>query len=195
MHKDLDKIIKNMQPFVRKTLFDGDERYSNLSSLCKEYLIELGYRVIEPIKFIYEIKKLDELIDYFYNMLYFYHPELPLYKNLKKDRAIAKRFVTSRIEASGINRIHALDECARIVTVVFKHEGRFKFDYTPSFGIFGQGKFGWVTELALEIIANNDRVVSEERIEEIGERFEQKAYEEFLKEGSILDRLEIEEGE
>lgn len=190
MTDNLDRIIKDLFNLTTPTMFDGPERHEEIAVLCGDYLVEMGYRVIKPVKLTYEIKKLDELIDFFYNMMHFYHPELSLSKNLKKDRSIAKRFVESRIRASDISRKYALDECARIINTVFKYEKRFNFDYIPGFGMFGQGSLGWITDLAVRIMNDTDKEEKKKRVEIIGERLERKAYEKFLKKDSILDKLE-----
>jgi hypothetical protein len=128
---------------------------------CKEFLISKGYRVEDPPKSLnFNIKTLDELIEFFYSRMSLKHPELKHVSRRKVvDRKIMHDFVKSRM-IKGINKERAIDECAGMIEILFKFEDRFRFKYPVlSIGILGQGKLAWVTEKI-------DDFILQERIKE-----------------------------
>lgn len=149
----------------QNNLFEKGES-SQLVKACIEYLKFSGYKVVQLPKYIYTIKSLDDLISFFYSMLELKHPgHVSDYRNIAENRAIAKRFVEARRKSSGISRKEALNECAEIIRTVFNHEHEFNFKYKMTLRLFGQDKFGWVTDKAIQIINKNLEVGYEELAE------------------------------
>jgi len=130
-------------------LFETDEeREAKKIEKYKEFLIKKGFRVKNPPKALkFNIKTLDELINFFYSRMSLKHPDLKLVKrNFGRDRKIASAFVKSRME-KGINRQRAYSESAELIEILFREEERFKFKYpVKSIGILGQKNLRWVTE-------------------------------------------------
>jgi hypothetical protein len=184
-----DAIIAEEQP----TLFSSSE--SALEDACVAFLRFKGYRVARPVEYKVKIKSLDDLIKFFYILLDSRHPEYAnAYRNLKRDRAIAKRLVDSRMEATGSSREVALNECGEIIATLFEHEKEFKFRTEIYFGMFGQANLGWITEKAIRIM--NERITREaearvaDKISQI-EKEQKDEYDlEFNDVDSILQRIE-----
>jgi hypothetical protein len=132
-----------------RDLFETDEeREEKKIEKYREFLIEKGFRVENPPKSLkFNIKTLDELINFFYSRMSLKHPDLKLVKrNFGRDRKIASAFVKSRME-KGINRQRAYSESAELIEILFREEERFKFKYpVTSIGILGQKNLRWVTE-------------------------------------------------
>ena len=132
-----------------RDLFETDEeREAKKIEKYREFLIEKGFRVENPPKSLkFNIKTLDELINFFYSRMSLKHPDLKLVKrNFGRDRKIASAFVKSRME-KGINRQRAYSESAELIEILFREEERFKFKYpVTSIGILGQKNLRWVTE-------------------------------------------------
>ena len=130
-------------------LFETDEeREAKKIEKYKEFIIKKGFRVKNPPKALkFNIKTLDELINFFYSRMSLKHPDLKLVKrNFGRDRKIASAFVKSRME-KGINRQRAYSESAELIEILFREEERFKFKYpVKSIGILGQKNLRWVTE-------------------------------------------------
>lgn len=125
-----------------------EEREEKKIEKYKEFLIEKGFRVENPPKALkFNIKTLDELINFFYSRMSLKHSDLKLVKrNFGRDRKIASAFVKSRME-KGINRQRAYSESAELIEMLFREEERFKFKYpVKSIGILGQKNLRWVTE-------------------------------------------------
>ena len=125
-----------------------EEREEKKIEKYREFLIEKGFRVENPPKSLkFNIKTLDELINFFYSRMSLKHPDLKLVKrNFGRDRKIASAFVKSRRE-KGINRQRAYSESAELIEILFREEERFKFKYpVKSIGILGQKNLRWVTE-------------------------------------------------
>jgi len=185
-----DAIIAEDQP----TLFSTSDK--GLEDACVAFLRSKGYRVAQPIEYRFKIKKLDDLIKFFYLLMDSKHPEyVNVYRNLKRDRAIAKRLVDNRMEATGYNKEVALTECGEIIATLFENEKEFKFNTEINFGMFGQATLGWVTEKAIKIM--NERITKESelrvanKIDEIEKEYVDKDLSEFDVD-AILKRMEEE---
>jgi len=146
-------------------MYNGDlfaspeEREEQRIGEYRDYLISKGYRVKDPPenqKF--NIKTLDELIEFFYSRMSLKHKELKYASRRKAmDRKIMSDFVKSRM-AKGINKERAIDECAEMIDILFRHEKKFKFKYSVrSVGILGQKNLSWVTE-KIEDFMNSERI-------------------------------------
>ncbi len=131
--------------------------YTELVTYCKELLLDLGYKVVNPVSYKFKATRIDDLFNLFYERLEYYHPEMTgSYRNLKRDRAVASRFVEARAKASSISEKHALSECADIILTVFEHEDEFNFNLPLTFEMFGQANCGWITDKAVQIM-NRER--------------------------------------
>lgn len=162
--KLIDKIKKAIISKDQNTIFSNDTDF--ICDACIDYLKYKGYRIIKPTKSKIDIKSSDDLISYFYVLLDRYHPEyVNVYKNIGKDRAIAKSFVSSRIEDGNLSKKAALVESLEIIETVFKYEKEFKFKYDIDFGLFGQSNLGWVTVKAIKLMNSDIRKESEDRTE------------------------------
>lgn len=146
-------------------MYNGDlfaspeEREEQRIGEYRDYLISKGYRVKDPpenSKF--NIKTLDELIEFFYSRMSLKHKELKYVTRRKAmDRKIMSDFVKSRM-AKGINKERAIDECAEMIDILFRYEEKFKFKYPVlSVGILGQKNLSWVTE-KIEDYMNSERI-------------------------------------
>jgi len=126
--------------------------YTELEGYCKEFLLESGYRVVRPLKPRFKAIREDDLFHLFYDRLKYHHPDSSVYSNLKRDRAIASRFVKARMELGDVDKKYALNECAEIILTVFEHEDEFNFNLPLTFEMFGQANCAWITAKAIGII-------------------------------------------
>jgi len=150
-----------------------------VAKACKKLLISMGYKVVDPVKKVYNVRNIDDLIAFFYAFLDYKHPELVgTHRNIKKDRAIAKRFLEGRMEVGSLNKELALDECAQIIKTIFDREKEFNFTIPLSFEIFGQQAAGWITRKAVELL-NEEK---EEHLKKITEEIQERHTAEYLKE-------------
>ncbi len=134
-------------------LFSNNNGIDKIIEESIRYLRFKGFKVIEPKKFKNSINNIDDLIKYFYLLINSKHPDgYILSYNSGKDRAIAKRFVTNRMTATGSSKEYALNECGEIIRTVFEHEDEFKFKYAITFSIFGQDNLKWVTDKAVQLM-------------------------------------------
>jgi len=142
--------LDSTELFARST--DGIER------ACSAFLKHKCYS-IKKVEYDYSgkpIKDIQDLIDYFYGLMYKYHPGEAVYRNREQDLSIALAFVEARQEADGITKEAALKQCAALIQIVFEEEPRFKFNIPLNFSIFGQKQCGWITEVAVRIM--NERI-------------------------------------
>lgn len=171
-----------------------DANSTQLVTACVDYLKVNGYKVIKLPKYVDQVKSLDELISFFYSMMELKHSGyISDYRNIAENRAIAKRFVEARIEASGINKKEALNECAEIIRTIFNNEHEFNFKYKITFRMLGQDKFGWVTDKAVQIMNRSLDINKEELAEKMREEMIKSQDTSDLGFGNlqdILDKLE-----
>ena len=157
MCKKLDglvTIIKNGVASYFTKNFLAPSSDDNLVSACKEFLKYKGFRIIDPITSVSGILNNQDLVDLFYNLKEYNHPEEPSsYRNRKLDLRNMRLFVEARTEAGNIIKEQALRECALIIRTLFTHEKEFKFKYPITIFSLGQKKSGWITEKALSIIS------------------------------------------
>jgi hypothetical protein len=175
-----ENIRKALSASEQELILDFGNKHDDLIKACKGFLYSFGYKIVDPLESKHDIKKLDDLISLFDQMLKIKHPEWAgRYSKKEKDRRLARYFVEKRMKASNINKKEAMKECADIIETVFEHEEEFGFDERPlSFDFFGQDDFGWVTDVAVKII-NRKKAEKEERerkalIESYQKRYERE---------------------
>jgi hypothetical protein len=151
-----DNIRKALISEEQNSLFGNKDNIS-LEKACVDFLKNIGYKVVKPIKDPKNyVKDLDTLIDFFYNRLNSNHPRhINVYRNLGRDRKIAGKFLENRIKATGCSSKTALKECGEIIRTIFDHEDKFNFDRQIRFEFLGQENMGWVTDKAIQILNNN----------------------------------------
>jgi hypothetical protein len=176
--KDLFEISKAV--FSGNNLFSSrDEQLEGLAQKCKVFLEYMGYTVKKPMSYELTINKQDDLIDFFYHLRDYFHPEYVMYRNPpEKDRKIAKAFIKNIKEATKSSNKIVLRQCANIIHTVFKYEEEFKFNIPIYFHIFGQDSMYWVTNKALMIIErenlNSDITKRDKMIEEYENKYEKE---------------------
>lgn len=155
MGKYIDAIKKALADLDQPSVFGID--YEPLEQACTAFLKQRKYKVVKSPK-ITNLTKIDDLIEAYYALEQYWHPDRPgSRRDAVRDRALAKRFVEARMEASGLDKESALNECFLIIRTVFRHEDDFNFTLPFSFGMFGQKKCGWITEKALQILEDPER--------------------------------------
>lgn len=177
---EFEKAVRKIREGLLETdrgTFIGDVNpsFDLLTNACIEYLRFKGYKVTEPSKSTYNIRKLDDLVHLFYAFSDNKHPELMnSYRNLNRDRKMASTLVKSRMAANGYGKLVAMAECADIIETIFEHEKEFKFNIPISFGILGQRNCGWITDKAIQIINRKRLKAAKERSAEYISKLDEK---------------------
>lgn len=170
----MEDLIKKIYDLSGPTLFRDA---GGLIEACKDFLVGNGYRIYDPLREYKNIKKLDDLIDFFYSSLLINHQELNIsYRSTVKDRQIAKLFIKSRMAVSNISRAQAISECVTIIRIVIKYEEEFHFNRLPDFTVFGQDSYGWVTQKAIDIMSKEKNTEKEKWRFEFVTEAEEEAY-------------------
>ena len=163
----IDKIRDGLSCLDQGSIFSSVvPGYAEIEKACVDYLKILGYGIRPPYKFPAQIKKLDDLINLFYDLYFKKFPGTIPYggKSESEERKTASRFIQSRIDASGLDKHTAMQECGEIIRTVFENLDGFNFTVPITFGIFGQKNMGWVTDVAVEIM--NRKIEEYKRIED-----------------------------
>ena len=142
----LSKIATALKNLEGKSLVPLKTREANFRGVIAEYLRHNGWFVEEPKEFKHDIKKLDDLINLFYNYYNYRHPQYyKISPNMAQDREIAKAFLKGRMEVNKCSKEYALNECGEIVKTFIESLDSFEFE-TITFSLFGQKKLKWVTD-------------------------------------------------
>ena len=153
----IDKFDNILSENKTNNMFGKEYLYNNLDTVCIEYLKYRGFIVPKKVESVYNIAKIDQLIDLFYLNLYKYHSDyIKLYRDIIEDRRSVAAFVKSRKTASGTSKKEALNECATIISTFFKYEEDVGFLGTVSLSIFSSSKLKWILNKVLIIM--NDKV-------------------------------------
>jgi hypothetical protein len=154
------RAIKNGLAQTEQTSLFAVGSDEGLLNACINFVREKGYSVTKPLECsVVGIKKIDDLIGYFYGRLEREHKDdyISVYINEARDRKIAKSFVESRMNSRGLSRSAALQECAEIAKIVLDNYDEYHFKYNINFSIFGSDKLSWVTEKAISIINKKNK--------------------------------------
>lgn len=164
MKEDLLENLKGaIKSSEQSTIFNSNKTEEKILESCVQYLRYHGYTVVSPKVFVNKITSTDDLVAHFYRLLNNNHPDdFKTSYNVNKDRNIAKKFVESRMIATGASREHALNECGEIITTLFKHEEEFHFKYAIDFAIFGQDNLKWITDKTIQLMNENLKSEKEE---------------------------------
>lgn len=173
----IDSLISDVRDQLDVGFLSPD--HGGLAKACKKLLIFMGYKVVDPIEKKFNVKNINDLITLFYAYLDYKYPEfIDTPRNIKKDRAIAKRFLEARMNIGNLNKEHALDECAQIITVVFTREPEFNFTIPLNFSMFGQQSMEWVTKKAAELV----NAEKESKQQKLTEQIQDKHINKYLEE-------------
>ena len=154
---------------------DGRSREQKIED-AKKLLQENGYVVRGPLLPKHAVQTPAQLVRFFYDVMAQYNPQFTMVYagNVQKERAVAKRFIESRIDA-GSSRERAIEECCELIILLFKYEKYLGLSFPiTSMSVFGQESMGWLTERLWQIyVGIND---------EIEEAEDQRWFDEFYKE-------------
>ena len=84
---NMDAIRSALKDLDSNTLFNSDT--SKLKEACKDYLINQGYSVMDPVKRMYKVTRLFHLTELLYSLLKRDHPDIG------KSRCLYRDFVSA----------------------------------------------------------------------------------------------------
>jgi len=178
---DRDDIIKDLESLVSS---HGIRIYELIEQKCIEYLKASGYKVVKKVESTYKnVKNTNDLVELFYNLVDYNYPSpVGYYRNVGKDRKLAKSMIDNRMKTNHISREEALAECALLVESLFKYADALHLENKPtSFGVFGQEKMGWVTDNLNRLLLDKER----KRLKVKREAMEQEILDKTLEERGI----------
>ena len=167
---------------------------------AKQILLEAGYKVTKP-EVTTKVSTVKGLKDYFYNRLYQKYPDrlADRVPNVQMDMRFAKLFFESRIRSGDVGDAVAFQDCVDVIDVIFDHEKEFMFKYPiMDISILGQGKLGWITQKAIELL-NKEKTKAmarktEEMLREIEDNMEVDLEEKSNRLTQMLKNVEEKDG-
>lgn len=119
----------------------------------KDLAIEHGYAVSEPRIVNERVVTLKDLRNYFFMRLWTKYPgrQARYYENWQQEMRMMRLFVET-IELRGLNKASAIQRGIEIIDTIFNHEEEFRFKNPIDIRVIGQGKAGWITGKAIEIM-------------------------------------------
>lgn len=157
----------------------SDGPADDLLDACQKFLEQRGYKVFPPVDYDFNsIKDIDGLIELFYTLYTLHNPyKMRAHRAPKAvERKVAKSFVATRMEFSGINKKQALKDCAQIIKTVYDFKEEMKLDpkFTFNFAsVFGQDRVRWITEKAVELANNRDVLLKKKLNREMQDKLEE----------------------
>lgn len=158
----------------------------------KKVLMEIGYRIIEPLEIDGNVDDMPKLRKYFYEKLWAKYPDRAqnYIQNYKAEMKVVREFIKSREE--GTNRKTAIQECVAIIDTIFDCEEGFRLE-KPIVDIMVL-RVGWIISVALSILNLKREEEKEEArdkmIDEIEDQYMKDNYEAGLKkQADKLDKI------
>ena len=111
-------------------------------------LLSRGYVVRPPIAVSSSVKTPSGLVKFFYDSMSSYSPQTYMIYagDKKKDLAIAKRFIESRV-STGVSKARAAAECCELIKFLFKFESHLGLNFkVTSMSVLGNDKMSWLIE-------------------------------------------------
>jgi hypothetical protein len=119
----------------------------------KELAVENGYEVSDTFVVNDRVVTLKDLRNYFFMRLWAKYPsrQTHYYENWHVELRMIRLFVEA-IEKRGLNRSRAIQRGVEIIDVIFNNEEEFNFRNPIDIRVLGQGKSGWITGKAIDIL-------------------------------------------
>jgi hypothetical protein len=130
-----------------KIPLDGRSQAQRIEE-AKKLLMDNGYVIRGPLIKKTGVRTPNDLVRFFYDTLTKTKPDLKLGYggNINRERAIAKRFIDSRV-ATGTSKQRAIIECCDLIELLFKYEYTIGLEQPVlSMSVLGQDSMYWVTE-------------------------------------------------
>jgi len=153
----LDTFKQLLFDLEQRDLFGGSVKTeADLEALCIDFLKSRDYSIVKkPVR--HDLKSVDDLIDYFYNMYAYYKGNIcKLVSNRDKDRAILSNFVKKRSVELSISYKEALIDTALIIEGLFQYEEQLNLKSGPTLALFGWVNCKWVTDKVINLLNSNE---------------------------------------
>lgn len=172
----MDSIKLAIQDYDQRDILEAEDKVLNtVEEVCKTFLLLRDNKIIKE-----EDKKstgkANDIIDLFYKLYKNKYPERSIVRNKEKENSTANLFIKSRMTAGEIKRKAAIEECLKLIKIVFEEEDSFDLNRYLDLHMFGQKKMSWIVDKAVQILNKREEAcredVYERRIIAIGENYE-----------------------
>ena len=160
----LDILQSKVKALDSCSLFGDNHAEKEVEAACVGFLKSLGYKVVaRPRKRV--IKNIDELINFFYNMLEYHHNDIcSLVSNKQKDRTLLTRFITQRQEDLSCSFEDGIQDCANIIEALFVFEDDIGLTIPICMWVFGGEKCKWVTDKVIGMLNDNEEILNDVKL-------------------------------
>ena len=157
----------------------------------RDLAIENGYAVTEPRIVNERVVTLKDLRNYFFMRLWTKYPgrQTHYYENWQQELRMIRLFVES-IELRGLSRSNAIQRGIEIIDTIFNYEEEFRFKNPIDIRVLGQGKAGWITGKAIEIMNKQLEKRIESEMKQKAEELEDKLARDLEKQSFIDNKLD-----
>jgi len=132
---------------------------------CVAFLRAIDYKVVKKPIFV-TIKKLDELIDLFYNLLNYHHNDTcELVSNRQRDRKIFSSFIAYRQDELKCSFNNGLQDCANIIKALFIFESHLELTVPLGTWIFSSTKYKWLVDRVVGMLDGNMELLNQRTLE------------------------------
>lgn len=171
MEKEFEELYQACRSAREVDMF-GKADYSTVANAARAFLSKLAYKIVPPLELpIPKIQNSTELYKYYTVLADYYYPSRrPDAMKLEQAQHLAKEFINSRMQAGGIGKERAIAECVEIMFAVFECADELGLT-DIHFGLFGQGKFSWVTDKAVKLINKRQTFMDELKVQSEVDKF------------------------
>jgi hypothetical protein len=171
-------ILNHLDYVLRKrheTNLFGDNvvTLEEIDYICEKYLKFRNYKLAKlPKREI--IKKIDDLINYFYSLYAFYKGNECSLVADKKDFIIMSRFVKQRRTYLQCSSQEALQDTAFIIEGLFLYEEELNLDTGVTLKVFGTDKCKWITDKIILLININKTKRNDLKVIQMAKKWSEK---------------------
>ncbi len=172
--KNLDILISKVKQLDAPSFLNDKLPEKEVEVACVNFLKSLGYKVANKAR-PRQIKNLDELVNFFYNLMDYYHNDVcALVANRQKDRTLFTRFISNRQLELKCSFEDGIQDCANIINALFVYESELDLTLPIGTWVFGSDKCKWITDKVISMLNSNVEILNAYRMEKMVEADELK---------------------
>ena len=165
----LDNLVLKVKQLDAPSFLNDKIPEKEVETACVAFLKSLGYKVAHKKK-PRLIKNLDELINFFYSLMDYYHNDVcALVANRQKDRTLFTRFINNRQEELKCSFEDGMQDCANIINALFVYEADLDLTLPIGTWVFGSDKCKWITDKVISMLNSNVEILNTYKMEKMVE--------------------------
>lgn len=174
----IDGIKLTLRAYEQRDIIEPENTYiEQIEKACKIFLELRNNKIIKTVVDSVPIGKANDIIDLFYKLYQIHYPTYSIVRNKDKDNSTLNLFIKSRMKASEIKRKAAIEECLKIVKILFE-EVISSLDRPLDFSMLANAKMSWIIDRAVQILNLREEsakeVAHQKKLDKIIDKYEEE---------------------